>query len=178
MIRLDQPVGNYFLRFATYPNGDMQQILQGQAIVSYNVNVVMLNFCWPELILHVQSNPSVDVMDDPAMAWMLTNGSAKEGVPELTPERLSPFTAHPPPPGAADQTHSFEIKQTDVVTWVMGRSPFVEPKIPIIYGSASDGWQADTTIHVPSNSTIDIIMRVGNHSMDTVGHFFRVDYRT
>lgn len=39
MIRLNQTAGNYFLRFATYPVGDMQQVLEGQAIVSYNVSV-------------------------------------------------------------------------------------------------------------------------------------------
>lgn len=38
MIKLDQPPGNYYLRFATYPNGDMQQVLEGQAIVAYNVS--------------------------------------------------------------------------------------------------------------------------------------------
>lgn len=37
MIRLDQTPENYYLRFATYPDGDMQQVLEGQAIVSYNV---------------------------------------------------------------------------------------------------------------------------------------------
>lgn len=37
MIKLDQQPGNYYLRFATYPNGDMQQVLEGQAIVSYAV---------------------------------------------------------------------------------------------------------------------------------------------
>lgn len=37
MIRLDQKPGYYYLRFASYPNGDMQQVLEGQAIVSYNV---------------------------------------------------------------------------------------------------------------------------------------------
>lgn len=39
MILLDQTPGNYYLRFATYPEGDMQQVLEGQAIVSYNVRV-------------------------------------------------------------------------------------------------------------------------------------------
>lgn len=38
MIKLDQRPGNYYLRFATYPNGDMQQVLEGQAIVSYIVS--------------------------------------------------------------------------------------------------------------------------------------------
>lgn len=39
MIRLDQTPKNYYLRFATYPDGDMQQVLEGQAIVSYNVSL-------------------------------------------------------------------------------------------------------------------------------------------
>lgn len=38
MIKLDQPIGNYYLRFATYPTGDMQQVLEGQAIVAYIVS--------------------------------------------------------------------------------------------------------------------------------------------
>lgn len=38
MIKLDQPEASYYLRFATYPSGDMQQILEGQAIVSYIVS--------------------------------------------------------------------------------------------------------------------------------------------
>lgn len=38
MIKLDQKPGNYYLRFATYPSGDMQQVLEGQAIVSYSVS--------------------------------------------------------------------------------------------------------------------------------------------
>lgn len=37
MIKLDQSPGDYYLRFATYPWGDMQQVLEGQAIVSYKV---------------------------------------------------------------------------------------------------------------------------------------------
>lgn len=38
MIKLDQKPGDYRLRFATYPAGDMQQILQSHAIVSYTVS--------------------------------------------------------------------------------------------------------------------------------------------
>lgn len=37
MVRLDQPPDNYYLRFASYPDGDMQQVIEGQAIVSYDV---------------------------------------------------------------------------------------------------------------------------------------------
>ncbi|OBT81231.1 hypothetical protein VE02_10052 [Pseudogymnoascus sp. 03VT05] len=36
MIKLDQSPGNYFLRFATYPAGDMEQVLKDQAIISYS----------------------------------------------------------------------------------------------------------------------------------------------
>jgi Multicopper oxidase len=38
MIKLDQTIGEYYLRFATYPWSDMQQVMQGQAIVSYEVS--------------------------------------------------------------------------------------------------------------------------------------------
>lgn len=37
MIRLDQTPRDYAFRFATYPTGDMQQVLEGQAIVTYTV---------------------------------------------------------------------------------------------------------------------------------------------
>ena len=40
MIKLDQSPGNYFLRFATYPAGDMQQVLEDQAIISYSVSFI------------------------------------------------------------------------------------------------------------------------------------------
>lgn len=39
MIKLDQSPGDYYLRFATFPSGDMQQVLEGRAIVSYEVSV-------------------------------------------------------------------------------------------------------------------------------------------
>jgi hypothetical protein len=108
------------------------------------------------------------VTDDPAMVWMLANGSTKAGAPLLDPRLLSPFESTSPSSGAADQTHVFSINQTDVTTWVVDRAPFQEPKVPIIYGAGSGGWQANTTVHMPSNSVIDIIMNVANDSMDTV----------
>jgi hypothetical protein len=43
MVKLDQSPGNYYLRFATFPSGDMQQVLEGQAIVSYNVSASVFN---------------------------------------------------------------------------------------------------------------------------------------
>merc|ERR1712169_94952 len=38
MVRLDQTPGNYYLRFASYPYGDMQQVIEDQAILSYQTN--------------------------------------------------------------------------------------------------------------------------------------------
>lgn len=42
MVRLNQPPGDYLLRFASYPFGDMQQVIEGLAIVSYKVRIVLL----------------------------------------------------------------------------------------------------------------------------------------
>lgn len=111
------------------------------------------------------------MVDDLAMVWMLTNGSAKADVPLLNPQRLPPFESISPSSGAADQTHVFTINQTDITTWVISKDPYQEPKIPIVYGTRSDGWQADTTIHMPSNSVIDMIMKIANDSMDTVCYY-------
>ncbi|KAJ5257481.1 uncharacterized protein N7525_009128 [Penicillium rubens] len=157
MIRLDQKPGNYYLRFASYPNGDMQQVLEGQAIVSYNMSMM-------------SSRTPMNVTVDPSTIWMLTNGSAKPDTSVLNPQLLSPFAPVNPPSAPADQTYTFTINQTDIVTWVVNDASYSEPKIPIIQGNVSDGWQANTTIHVPSNSTIDIIMRIANDSMDTMSH--------
>lgn len=38
MVKLDQEPGSYSLRYATYPSGDMQQVLQGRSIVVYDVS--------------------------------------------------------------------------------------------------------------------------------------------
>lgn len=40
MIRLDQKPGNYYLRFASYPVGDMQQVLEELATVSSSVSAL------------------------------------------------------------------------------------------------------------------------------------------
>ncbi|KAJ9139015.1 Multicopper oxidase [Coniochaeta hoffmannii] len=152
MIRLNQTAASYFLRFATFPVGDMQQVLEGQAIVTYN------------------AGHSTAVVDDPAMVWTFTNGSAKLAAPLLDPQRLSPFESTPPSSGAANQTHVFTINQTDVTTWVVNNNPFQEPQVPIVYGTQSDAWQANTTYHMPSNSVIDIVLKVADDSMDMMGH--------
>lgn len=87
----------------------------------------------------------------------------------LDPKKLAPFEKnYSPPPGTADRTLAFAINQTDVATWVIDRAPFREPDIPIIYGDVSSGWNSNTTMHLPLNSTIDIILNISNRSMDTV----------
>ncbi|KAL5603357.1 hypothetical protein FOBRF1_010890 [Fusarium oxysporum] len=155
MVKLDQPSGNYYLRFATFPSGDMQQVLEGQAIVSYNAD----------------NSSTTDVIEDPAKSWMYINGSAKADTALLDPSALSPFDGHnSPPSGRPDKALSFVVSQTDIMTWVIDRAPFSEPEVPIIYGENSSGWKSNTTMHLPINSTIDIIMRISNQSMDMMGH--------
>ncbi|KAL6355451.1 hypothetical protein LRP88_11040 [Fusarium phalaenopsidis] len=155
MIKLDRPPGNYYLRLATFPSGDMQQVLEGGAIVSYESD---------------DSTATKD-MENPPEPWMYINGSAKADAALLDPSALSPFENDTAPPsGASNKSLSFTVSQTDVVTWVIDRAPFMEPDIPLIYGENSSGWDANTTIHLPINSTIDIIMRISNESMDTMGH--------
>jgi len=156
MIKLDQSPGNYFLRFATYPAGDMQQVLEDQAIISYNDSTA--------------NSTSMNVANDPASVWMLTNGSAKGDVATLNPSLLSPFDGNKPPTNAANLTKSFAISQTGVTEWIIDGYPFAEPKTPILLGNVSDGWQANTTVYMPFNSTIDIIMTIAKDSMDTMGH--------
>lgn len=81
---------------------------------------------------------------------------------------LQPFKSNSPPSGMADMTKVFNISQTGIVTWVIDRDPYTEASTPILYGNSSDGWNANTTLHLPLNSTIDIIMAVANDSMDKV----------
>lgn len=106
---------------------------------------------------------------DAAASWMFINGSAKVDVALLDPQTISPFEESiSPPSGDANKTLSFAINQTDIATWVIDDSPFREPSTPIIYGEASSGWNSSTTIHLPLNSTIDVILNISNRSMDTV----------
>lgn len=108
------------------------------------------------------------VRDDPASVWTLKNGSAVSGASSLDPLTLHPFAKASPPPGKADVTKVFAISQTGVVTWVIDDNAYTEASTPVIYGKSSDGWNANTTFHLPLNSTIDIIMYIANNSMDTV----------
>ncbi|EGX97253.1 Cupredoxin [Cordyceps militaris CM01] len=155
MVKLDQQPADYYLSFATYPSGDMQQVLEGRAIVTYTAG-----------------RSIGGVVDDAAQTWMYINGSAKLGAARLQPQDLAPFekASSAPPDGPAHKTLSFVINQTDIVTWVLDRAPFKEPQIPVIYGNVSSGWTSNTTMRLPLNSTIDIILNISNDSMDTMGH--------
>lgn len=110
----------------------------------------------------------MSTVDDVAQTYMLVNGSAKLNAVELDDKRLAPFDKVSPPRGAANVTHLFAINQTGIVNWVVNGREYSESKRPIVYGNESDGWSAATTLHVPGNSTIDILMYVAEDSMDTV----------
>lgn len=110
-------------------------------------------------------------VDEPNLTWMLVNGSAKLNTSELDYRMLAPFDSNAPASGPPGVTQVFAINQTDIVTWVINDQPFSEPTRPIIYGNASDSWKAATTLHMPANSTVDLIMHVANDSMDTVSRF-------
>lgn len=166
MIKLDQSPGQYYLRFAAVPIGDMQQVIEGTALVEYTFNgTASLNHTIS--LANVSAKPPFGIYDDLEAVHLLVNGSAKEKASSLLVEDLVPFESIPPPAGPVAETKSFNISQTDIVVWVIDGHPYAEPKIPIIHGNVSDGWNANTTLHMPSNSAIDIIMRISSDSMDT-----------
>lgn len=106
--------------------------------------------------------------DDTQCIWMLMNGSAKADASVLNNSMLGPYTPYPSPNGAANVTKTFNINQTDPVVWVIDKVPYAEATIPVIYGRISDGWNVGTTLHIPSNAIVDIIMQVSDQSMGSV----------
>jgi len=157
MVRLDQEPRTYSLRFASYPYGDMQQIIEGQAMMAYQNNGTM-------------TTSEMAMVQDPQLTWMLVNGSAKLNAPELDDQKLAPFEGVPPPNGPSNVTQLFAINQSGIVTWAINDHPYSEPTRPVIFGNASDGWKSATTLHMPGNATIDLVMHVANDSMDSMGH--------
>lgn len=116
----------------------------------------------------MMSKRTLEARDDLASVYILKNGSAIMNASTLDTTLLQPFKSNSPPSGMADITKAFNISQTGIVTWVMNRSPYSEASTPVLYGNSSDGWNANTTLHLPSNSTVDIIMAVAEDSMDKV----------
>lgn len=130
----------------------MQQILEGQAVVSYS------------------GAASQNLVETQETTWMYINGTEKANTALLDAKMLSPFeTDVSPPPGDADRILAFTVNQTDIVTWVLGGdAPFNEPSVPILNGNTSTGWNATTTFHLPLNATIDLVVNVADQSLDTV----------
>ena len=116
------------------------------------------------------SKRTIEAREDPMPVWMLTNGSAMMNASTLDTALLHPLESNSPRPGMADITKVFNISQTGIVTWVMDGNPYTEASTPVIYGNSSDGWSANTTLHLPYNSTVDIVMAVSEDSMDKVSH--------
>ena len=114
------------------------------------------------------SRRTLEARNELMSVWMLTNGSVIMNASTLDTTLLQPFKSNSPPSGTADMTKSFSINQTGIVTWVINRDPYTEASTPVLHGNSSDGWNADTTLHLPPNSTIDIIMAVAEDSMDMV----------
>ena len=114
------------------------------------------------------NNSSTTMYDDTQAIWMLMNGSAKADASLLNNSTLAPYAPYPPPNGAASVTKTFNINQTDPVVWAVDEAPYAEATTPVIYGRISDGWNAGTTLHMPSNATVDIIMQVSDQSTDSV----------
>ncbi|KAK1054235.1 hypothetical protein LTR74_015983 [Friedmanniomyces endolithicus] len=75
IIKLDQEPGRYYLRYASIPVGDMQQVIEDQAIVEYSA--VMTNETFVSDSATMGSDMSVYA--DPQSTWKLVNGSAKLG---------------------------------------------------------------------------------------------------
>lgn len=114
------------------------------------------------------SSRTLEARDDLASVWMLLNGSAKGNASILNTALLQPFQSNSPPSERAHMTKTFNVSQTGIVTWVMNHTAYTEASTPILYGNSSDGWDVETTLHLPLNSTVDIIMAVAENSMDKV----------
>ena len=168
MVKLDQRPGDYYLRFAATPLGDMQQIVEDAAVVQYERGVHESSMTAMESSPEPSDNQTLSVLDgDTSGVHVLLNGSAKTTASTLRSQNLAPFDRIAPPPHA-NVTKSFNISQTGIVSWVVDRYVYSEPETPVIYGNASDGWNANTTLHMPFNASIDLIMRIAPDSMDTV----------
>merc|ERR1712093_785967 len=138
MIKLNQMPGDYSLRFATFPTGDMRQVLEGQAVVHYSNSSMM--------------NGTMSTLYNASSIWTLVNGSAKGDVTQLDPAMLAPFDGNKPPFKEADFTKGFQISQTGIVEWVVDKYPYSEAKVPILFGNSSDGWMASANANNIQNA--------------------------
>lgn len=168
MIRLDQRPGDYYLRFASTPAGDMQQVVAGAAVVQYERSVHESSMVAMESSPKPPDDNARSMLDgDNSGVHMLLNGSAKPVASTLRVRDLAPFDRIAPP-RHTNVTKTFDISQTGIVSWTVDGHVYSEPQRPIVCGNTSDGWNANTTIFTPFNASIDLILRVSPDSMDTV----------
>ncbi|KAL1582284.1 hypothetical protein WHR41_09162 [Cladosporium halotolerans] len=172
MIKLDQTPGDYLLRFAATPVGDMQQVIEDVAVVRYKRSVNESSFSDIDSSPKMTSNMKSSILaGDTSGVHMLANSSARTAASILRRQNLGPFDRIAPPIHNNNVvTKNLNVSQTGIVTWVVDRYAYSEPKIPVLNGNISDGWNANTTLHLPFNATIDLIMRISPDSMDTMGH--------
>jgi len=172
MFKLDQTPGEYLLRFAATPVGDMQQVIEDVALVQYKRSVNESSVNIMDSSPDMTNNMTASILvGDMGGVHMLANSSARAASATLRPQDLGPFDRISPPRHYDNVvTKNFNVSQTGIVTWVVDRYAYSEPKIPVINGNISDGWNASTTLHMPFNATIDLIMRIAPDSMDTMGH--------
>lgn len=170
VIKLDQTPGDYLLRFAATPVGDMQQVIEDVAVVRYKRSINESSFSDIDSSPNMTSNMTASILaGDTSGVHMLANSSARTAASTLRPQDLGPFDRIAPPIHNNNVvTKNLNVSQTGIVTWVVGRYAYSEPKIPVFNGNISDGWNANTTLHLPFNATIDLIMRISPDSMDTV----------
>merc|ERR1711939_122430 len=172
MIKLDQTPGEYLLRFAATPVGDMQQVIEDAAVVRYKRSVNESSFSDIDSSPKMTSNMTSSILaGDTSGVHMLANSSARTAASTLRRQDLGPFDRIAPPIHNHNVvTKNLNVSQTGIATWVVDRYAYSEPKIPVLNGNISDGWNANTTLHLPFNATIDLIMRISPDSMDTMGH--------
>lgn len=171
MIKLNQTPGNYTLRFASTPVGDMQQVMEGVATVSYTSGVDNSSMSAMHSASGMRKDQIMPMLGDQNQGvYMLVNGSARPMASSLRPQNLAPFDALAPPVHNSVTTKVLNINQTGIVSWVVDKYSYSEAKVPVIYGDSSNGWRADTTVFMPFNTTVDLIMKVSPDSMDVMGH--------
>lgn len=157
MISLDQTPGDYALRYAAYPTGDMQQVIVGQSIVTYLSTGLTRSHAYPDI----------------EAQYMLLNGTQRPNdasIKTLQPAALSPFDQTVLPAMTSNITKVFAISQTEMTSWIISNASYVESTVPVLFGETSTAWVANTTLHIPRHTWVDIIMTIDSASMDQMGH--------
>lgn len=92
MVKLDQKPGEYYLRFAATPLGDMQQIVEDSAVVQYERGVHESSMTAMESSRRPSGNQTLSILDEDTTGIdMLLNGSAKTTASTLRSQNLAHF---------------------------------------------------------------------------------------